>query len=320
MKPSMISSKVRAFVFLATLSVAATYVPSARAVVIGPYIADAETLFLYHFDETSGLIDPGNPIVNSGSKGAAFNLTSTGGPDGRNNTGDGGYGAPAFSGFGSAFDVFASGDGTYHSLSGSSSIGGGVNTVGVTQSQADYQGLDGAFSYELMLNISDVTSNRSIISRDNLTSNRGMAVGIASGQLAFFGGSSSGSFSRPIPVSGDHAFVADEWFHLAITYTGNEGAANNLTFYWTRVDPSVTAANSIGNATLSADLSNATTDLYIGSTGRAPYRTETEFIDEVRFSAVARGADEFLFSIPEPSTFTLVAFGLAAVGLRRRSS
>ena len=104
-------------------------VTAARSAVVGPYASDANSLGLYHFNETPGLSDPGNAIVNFGTGGTALNLTNTGGPDGRNNMGSGGYQAAGASGFGSSFDVLLSGDGTYKTGSGPMTSGGGLTTT-----------------------------------------------------------------------------------------------------------------------------------------------------------------------------------------------
>ena len=99
---------------------------------------------------------------------------------------------------------------------------------------------------------------------------------------------------------------------------GPVGVGDNLAFYWTRVDSSFTVANLIGGDTLPADLSKGATDFYVGSSGRLPYRVETDIIDEVRISAVARGADEFIFGVPEPSTLVLTSLALLGLIAHRR--
>ena len=287
-----------------------------HAAVTGPYTADANTLFLYHLDETSGA------LVNDGAKGTGFNLTNTGGATGRDGAGSGGYGATAYTGFGNAFDAYGSGDGTFHS--GTASDGGGAHTESVTQSQADYQAAGGAFTYEALIKTPDLgpTAEHQIISRDNgTTSSRGFIFYIVNGDLTFFNGGASG-VSAAIPTTGGDAFVANEWFHVAISYTGNEGVADNVSFYWTRVVESATAANLIGNATLTADANAATTDLFIGATGRDSYRREISMIDEVRISDVVRGANDFIFapaSVPTPAAGSAGLVLLSVVAMRRRS-
>jgi hypothetical protein len=105
------------------------------------------------------------------------------------------------------------------------------------------------------------------------------------------------ALAAPIPTSGDHAFSTEEWFHVAVTYNGDDGEADNLKFYWTRVGANPTEANLIGTATLDTDLSEAN----LGETAitihrRSEYR-DPFFgrLDEVRISDIARGPAEFLF-------------------------
>ena len=290
---------------------------AAQAGIIGPYTADANTLFLYHLDETSGASDPGNPIVNTGSKGTTFNLTDTGGPDGRSNTTAGGYGAAAYAGFGTSFDVYDSGNGIYNPTA--SATGGGAHTVGVTMSQADFQGASGEFTYEALVKLPNSSLSQVVISRDGSIT-RGFTLQIVSGELSIYTGGAT-NYGASIPTTGDHAFVANEWFHAAVAYNGNAGASGNSSFYWTRVDGAVTEANLIGTATFSSDANANMNQFYIGTTGRSAYRNPVQYVDEVRISNVVRGSQDFIFSapIPEPGSFAVWALGLAGmVGRKRR--
>ena len=111
---------------------------------------------------------------------------------------------------------------------------------------------------------------------------------------------------------------------MAVSYSGDASAANNLTFYWTRLDAGATQANVLGTATLTADLADTISNqLVVGSPSRSPYRFEMKgAIDEVRVSDVARTADQFIFTaVPEPSTWALLACGLTALtaGWMRRA-
>lgn len=301
-------------ILLSTLAVAlaaGAAVAPARGGTILPYTADAHTLHLYHFDETSGAADPGTPFADA-TLGTALAFTNTGGPDGRDNSGGGGYGGAAYAGFGSALDALAAGSGTYHGST--SSVGGGVATAAVAQSAL--QGAGGAFTYEAIVRLTDTTGEQEILSHDGSTS-RGFLFRILNGTLAFYSGAAA--FSATIPTTGGHAIVANEWFHAAVTYSGEEGATDNLTFYWTRLDSGVHEANAIGTALMAADVANASNPLGAGTTTRNPFRFEVKgMLDEVRISDTARGADDFLFA-PEPSTLALVVLGgLAAIRRSRR--
>lgn len=288
---------------------------------VAPYTPDAHTLGLYHFDESAGATDPGNPIVNHGTAGAALNMTNTGGPDGRNNATDGGYGAAAYdSSFGSAFDVLASGNGAYSA--GPNPFSGGVRTAGAV-TQASLQGDDGAFTYEGLINISTLSEDQILLSHDGAmdgaTLARGFMLRISGGLLSFYHG--AGSVTAALPDAGPHAFAPNTWFHFAVTYTGAEGVADNLTFYWTALDSGATQANAVGTATLAADLGSSADGnwLGIGTGTRGEFRNQIKgFVDEVRISSIARGADDFLFAVPEPASLSLLALGGLLVAGRRR--
>lgn len=258
---------------------------------------DLNLIASYHFEE-----QPGNAIINYGSGGAVLNLTNTGGANGRNN-GGGGYGAEAYPGAGKAFNIPDSGDGTVHASK--SATGGGLLTSGNVL-QSALQGETGAFTYEALIRISSTTSEQDIIAHDGLdNSARGFLFRVKAGSLALYPGSGMAEVSATIPTSGTHAFVANEWFHVAVSYNGSEGVAGNVKFYWTRAGQENGAANRIATATLAADLrGDVSNPLGIGTTTRDAFRFELDgTVDEVRLSGVERNADELVFQpgeLPEP--------------------
>ena len=243
----------------------------------------------YAFDETSG------PIINQGTAGAAPDLTNTGGPTGRDNTGPGGYGAQAYQGYGAAFDVLASGNNLYHTST--SSVGGGLLTsAGVLQS--DLQSADGAFTYEAFVSLSTAAGEQTILSHDGAVT-RGFLLRVIDGTLSFYNGTTS--FAASLPTSGAHAFSANQWFHVAVTYSGQAGVAGNLKFYWTALNVSPSEANLVGTATLGTDLDGSASNLLgIGTTTRNYFRYETRgLVDEVRLHAIEVAANDFAaFTLP----------------------
>jgi signal transduction histidine kinase len=122
----------------------------------------------------------------------------------------------------------------------------------------------------------------------------------------------SGEFVRggglaTIPTDGPHAMNTRDWFHVAVTYDGNETATNNLKLYWTKLTPGTTHANLIGRGTLTADINRQLGDFAIGNSGCFSHLGPFEFfpgcIDEVRISSIARKPEDFLFRgspLPQP--------------------
>jgi len=260
------------------------FVPVAPVAPFAPYTADVATLILYHFDEASG------SFVNSGTTGASFDLDSNGGTIGRSGTASGGYAAPAVAGFGNAFSPVQSGNGLYNSATVADG-GGAFATSSTSATQANYQAPSGALTWEAMVWLTALNKFQLILSRDNGNSNRGPSLFINT-DLNF------GGVETDIPFTGPHAFVPNEWFHVAVTYDGEGGVTDNVKFYWTRVDAGASEANLIGTATLSEDFSSSSVgELMVGSNARGEFRNEFDgLIDEVRISNVARRADEFIFS------------------------
>ena len=104
---------------------------------------------------------------------------------------------------------------------------------------------------------------------------------------------------------------------MAVVYNGNEGTPNNLSVYWTRVDPSLTQASLLIQRQLDTDLPIGQTDFSIGNIGRNPSLSNfLGLIDEVRISDIGRGPGELIF-VPEPGSGLLVVSGIGVVMFRR---
>lgn len=293
--------KLRKNPFLAAALSSGLMLPAAHAAVAPYASADADTTYLYHFDEAAG----GSSAANAGSTGDAA-LSVNGNPY----AGDGVnqplittvLGAAGFSGFGNAANVTGSaclgvdadGNGAYQP--------GDFAPVGPDQllDHSTIFGVSNAFTLEAMVNVPSITSgNREIICTDNngAAADRGFQFRInGTGNLEFnFIGSTPAAFTAPIPTSGTHGFVANEWFHVALTYDGT-----TLTYYWTKVDASVITANPIATNTVETVDVNDDAVLIIGNEGRATGGLGGEplggLIDEVRISKVARSASQFIFA------------------------
>lgn len=101
-----------------------------------------------------------------------------------------------------------------------------------------------------------------------------------------------------VPATGDHAAVQGQWYHVAVAYNGIEATADNLKFYWTRVDSTASAANLIGSSQMNGDLPVAASDFCIGNELRDVGGQSGGFqglIDQVRVSDIARAPSAFIF-------------------------
>ncbi len=273
---------------------------------VAPYSPDAQTLQLWHFDEADV------PVLNAVTSGT--NLTALSGGATLNH--------PAFPGFGNALSTFDEGPlGATRdaALAAVPLVNGAEDDVPLTLADP----LTGAFTFEALVRVDfDPTQNLAargsgmqIFSGDGDSSSdrvfqwRLMPVGLAAGvssdtarpRLEFINLRQGGSIQFVvfnIPTNGPNAIVSHGWFHVALTYDGNENTASNFRAYWTALEGGATAANLIGTANLANDLSVAGCDFVIGNEGRAISGSTDNFvglIDEVRISSVARATNEFVF-------------------------
>lgn len=247
---------------------------SVASSVLAPYVADAHTLHLWHLDEPT----PGPAAPAAGIAGS-FSLSPDSGAV---------LGAGAFPGFGSAGDT---------------SAGSAAGFQGAVIPVSAVTGPDGAFTFEALIRPSNITDLQQIITMENGSSDaadRPFQFRIDGGSLRFINvAAGAQSILAAIPVTDDHAFVADEWFHVAVAYNGSAGTADNIKLFWTRLDPVWTEANEIASASMSSDLGGVATTFGVGQEYRSPSDNLEGRIDEVRISEVARGPSEFLFMAPD---------------------
>ncbi len=270
---------------------------AAAAEDFGPNIPDAETLHLWHLDEAKP------PFADA----AAFSKPLEGLLNNAKAS------QPSFPGFGTAVSLTGNAGGT----PGNSNFRGAIITAApmLASGRQDnipadfrYTGPDGAFTYEMLVKPEVLPGDAKVIalgllSLEGDTDDRIFNFRIEKqGFLAFItlpdSGATGGGLAS-IPTSGPHALQTGAWYHVAVTYDGNDGVANNLKLYWTRLDSHPTEANLIGRGSLSRDL-RGSGDWAVGNEARG-FGTNAEgepfpgLIDEVRISSVARNPRDFCF-------------------------
>jgi hypothetical protein len=266
---------------------------------VKPYTVDADTLHLWHLDETSA------PFANAVN--TAHNL------QGMHN------GAiawtPSLGGFGTSVNTNS---GTTPNL-GIVTYAPTINSAvtGDTATPADpafvWQGTDGTFTLEAVVKFDSLpttwTSHGHLITMDGdgaLTEDRVFQFRIdtsnpAAPALQFqrLNGTTQ-SIATALPLTGDHAVDTTSWFHVAVTYDGNAGTAGNMKLYWTKVVPGTAAANLLGSGSLTSDFpAGIQGDLSLGNEARSSGGSTEPFcgtIDEVRISSIARADSGFLFA------------------------
>jgi hypothetical protein len=140
----------------------------------------------------------------------------------------------------------------------------------------------------------------------------------------------------PIPLSGTHGFVADAWYHVAVTYDadGDETDTGYAKLYWTKLAALPNEANELtntivyngygGDALQLTDMDASGTQFYVGNR-ESDSKNLRGRVDEVRISSVVRGPGDFIFApaeatpIPEPATMLLLVMGGIGALIRKRS-
>ncbi|YCM45213.1 histidine kinase [Verrucomicrobiaceae bacterium 227] len=269
-----------------------------------PYEADAFTLHLWHFDE----IKP--PFLDAGSSPTPLQGLLNGAKASQ----------PAHPNLGHSisFHDNLGGDPGSWSLQGAALAEAPALSNGPDDrapSSLRHRGDDGAFTYEALVKLELPPDEAevialTIISMDGEEEERIFNFRIErQGFLAFtplIDSGAKGGAIATLPRTGPHALNTTDWFHVAVTYSGEENIPNNLRLYWTRIDSKAKSANLIGTGSLSHDFDpDRRGDFVIGNEGRTslPQNAEAEpfpgFIDEVRISGVARHPRDFLFVPPD---------------------
>jgi hypothetical protein len=138
------------------------------------------------------------------------------------------------------------------------------------------------------------------------------------------GSTANWNLDANIPLTGPDAIVQGGWYHVAVTYNGSLTDPSAMKLYWTALnDTSASQADLIGSGLPNGWLREIDCDFAIGDEMR-DFNGETEpfigSIDEVRFSDIARGADQMQI-VPEPTTAIMAllgVFGMGLIWLRKR--
>ncbi len=241
---------------------------------VGPYVADDYTLHLYHLDGSGVDSVTADPIALTFDNGALADEISP------------------FEGYNAVLSTFSS------TTSSAMPIAAAAENIAVNR----FTGSDGAFTFEAMINLDPsavVHGNMQIVCGEgDGSADRGWQFRISSANYIEFINIAYGTYSVAIPTSGANAFAPGNWYHIAVTYNGQENTPANLNFYWTLLGANATEANLIGSALMPADTpSGRLVDFSIGNEARDTGGSTENLqglIDEVRISSIARTPAEML--------------------------
>jgi hypothetical protein len=276
----------------------------ALANLVGPYTPDANTLVLLHLDEAAG----GSVTANVGSLGGNFYsvneaTASATPPTVTTMLGGSGY-VNGLTNFHNCMTNPTTGYLFGYDYNKSGAYDGDVSSTTLSADRLNMSVLNignggqTPFTLEALIRPTSTSGNQEIICTDSDAGNRAFQFRINSGSLQFQFITGSQALSALIPTGGTdpNAFVANAWFHVAFTYDGTKG-----TLYWTKLDPSIGAANVIGsgNLTLGASDGSVQGPLCIGNENRGSAGEQfLGSIDEVRISSVSRAANQMQFYSP----------------------
>jgi hypothetical protein len=334
---------------------------AARAGLNVPYAPDANTLHLWHFDDSTANQGTANFVTVTDAVPSGLTMTNYG-LDSSSSTGGGGAAgnaAPNTPPYTNIFLVTQAatgnlGDSLQILPGGGPSAGKAYAMCGTTNANGGTNGYvptlfcnptSGAFTFEALIYIqgnvfsSSIGSEWEIFCGDNQGNGgltRGWQFRVQPGSapsidLNFISpsGGVNANVQFPLPLTGPDALSVSNWYHVAVTYTGNAPTNGDpqgtMSFYWTFFDPSRT----------NADLLFTTNNSTFGTLGGTPIpeiggsaRIQNGvgnagafegLIDEVRVSAIARASNDMAFIsggpqnppsfVTQPPASTLVGYG-----------
>jgi hypothetical protein len=301
----------------------------ASAAVSGPYLVDANTLHLWHFDEAlvgaSPYNNPGRlfpvDVVNSSFRmdDGYYDATYQSGiMGGTGYTGFGGAGQldhPGGNGLNAHHSEFrvGRGDADYAMPGEDGNTGnitptqllGSTNGAFTIEGMIKWNGSQGGTAQGFIFKAAEDGQNHLRLTMQNAGTAPVFRLGLPN-----TGGNNTFTTTATIP-----ALTTTDWYHYAVTFDGNNAGGSPLKFYWTKVEESATEANLV--QTFSSTGNTAYNINGVFQMGNWNASSFDGLVDEVRISDVARSADDMLF-IPEPSTTLSCLLGAAVLLVRRR--
>lgn len=291
--------------FLPLLPAPLLLATAAHASLRAPYVADADTAFLFQFEEAAGSV----VAANSGSRGGsaiAYSAATYPGDNVAAPTSTGILaGAASFAGFGQSATLGTANTGLGFDASGDGAFALDDGSPLSLDRATDHNvmlGANGAFTVEALVNLSTALGgNRQIVSTDHgdgTAANRGFQFRFSGSNLEFnWIGKPSGTagVTVAVPTTGPEAFATNTWFHVAVAFDGT-----TLRFYWTKLDAARTEATLLYSVASGIDSADNML-LVLGNEARAVGTAGSGEgligrLDQVRISKVARAATEFVFA------------------------
>lgn len=286
---------------MSALILALAFGLSLRARAFVPYGVDAATLQLWHLDETNGT----HVAVNVASNGIGLRVIANGAS----------LGTGSLPGFGAAASLLDGGQ-SDSSASARDAYLGPLPLAADTSDNLPLActGTNGAFTFEALVfadfnpsNTAGVARQTQILSADGDGSTDRVfqfriewATATSTSPSLQFVNIAAGvqNISAALPLTGSNALARSNWYHVAVAYNGLQNTASNLTLFWTRAETNRTRADALAVRLMTNDLPATGADWTIGNEGRSVNGSDGNWLgllDEVRISATARGATNFLF-------------------------
>lgn len=297
-----------------------------------PYTADGNTRLLYHLDETNPANFPSS-LLNDAFDEVVINTLDCAVRDGAT------FGEAGYSGFDTAMLVSTTTSSNNFPLNNTAGAFANIENLPF---DPWFGSSNTGFTVEALIR-PDFAPASTNVEMHIVTGEGDDGVDTRGWQLRIDGRPTPGDLANPlrlrfvkiangvqeitadVPIAGAHAIVQSNWYHVAVTFNGNTNDASNLRFYWTALNSGDTSANTIVTSNLTSVVAGSEIDFSIGNEGRSSGGGNSlAFVgamDEVRISRVARAANEFLLSPPQPEITSIsVDVGAGEVTLTWTSS